>query len=83
MDVEKSESKVTINTSFLEEDSIESYGNDETFLDKLGRVIIDCCKMMVNEMHGASLNVGGVKYVQILQMEYYTREIHDTWRKAV
>ena len=78
MDVEQSESEITLGTPLLEEDCIESYGNDETTLDKLGRVIIDCCKMMVNEMHGASLNVGGVEYVQILQMEEYIREIHDT-----
>ena len=60
MDVDQSESEITIGSPLLQDDSIESDRNDETYLDRLGRVIAECCKIMVNEMHGASLNVRDV-----------------------
>ena len=83
MDVDQSESEIIISSPLLQDDSIESYRNDETYLDRLGRFIVECCKIMVNEMHGTSLNVRDVQDLQILQMEDYTRVIHDTWRKGV
>ena len=83
MDVDQSESEITIGSPLLQDDSIESDRNDETYLDRLGRVIVECCKIMVNEMHGASLNVQDVQDLQILQMEDYTKGIHETRRKGV
>ena len=75
IDVDQSESEITIGSPLLQDDSIESDRNDETYLDRLGRVIAECCKIMVNEMHGASLNVQDVQDLQILQMEDYIRVI--------
>ena len=83
MDVVQSESEITIGTPLLQDDSIESHRNDENYLDRLGRVITECCKIMVNEMCDTSLNVRDVQDLQILQMEDYTKGIHEAWRKGI